>query len=426
MQLSEDPMEKPILRKTYLWSALACCVIGGALALYATHLTLLLARHVAGAASGCSLNAWISCEAALSSKFSMLFEIPVAWLGFLFYLWAALILTFALFRKDQEEATASTSAVLIGAMAAVLLSVFKAVQLVILKVLCPVCVGMYLVNLAMVLLIMPALGLSYREFGIFLREYSKSLLGLSSKLTFDPKPFVYCITAAWIFGLGYFGIREYEKDVLGLHAQEKAFNMDEALKKHFAQKPVEVPVDSAAAVKGDANAAITMVEFADFECPACKELADYMHTILPEYPGKVRLYFMNYPLDSSINRHIKHKIHTQSGLAACAGVCAQEYGDFWAYHDELFKNQKKIDREFLLNLAEKQGWDREKFNARMNDPDVLRRVKDDIEAGEAVGLTGTPDLFINGRHIKYWDRPKFIKAVIARELEQQRPDDKNP
>ena len=237
------------------------------------------------------------------------------------------------------------------------------------------------------------------------------------RIRFTSRPVLYSIAAIWIFSLGYTGIMQHEKSKDNLKAGDKKFIMKDALEEHFKQVPVKVPIDSNAAVKGNSHADIIIVEFADFECPSCKVLTDSLQSIWPEIKNEVKLYFMNYPLDIIINTYMKRQIHKYAGIAACAGVCAQMNDDFWDYHDELFKNQKKLNRNYLLDLAEKYGWNRKKFSACMDSPGVIHRIKSDIESGNSVKILSTRDLFINGRHVKYWNRLDYIKAVIIQELE---------
>ena len=420
MTLSKSPSEKPKVSKGYLLAALLCCIGGGTLALYATNLTLLLANHLTVSNDGCSINEWISCNAVLSTKFAIVFGLPVAWLGFLFYLWAAITLIVALLRKDMEKSAASASAVLVGGSIAVLFSIYKAFQLVMLEKLCPVCVGMYIINISIVMLLMPALGLKYLQYGVFLIEYFKNLIGIASRLTFSPRPVLYSIAVIWILTLGYVGMVRYENYFPGIKEakEEKPFNLEEVLTDHFDKSPVEIRVDPDAAVIGDKDAVITIVEFADFECPACKMLMDSMHKILKEYDGKVKLYFMNYPLDISINKYMTHDLHKYSGLAAIAGVYAQKQGEFWSFQDELFEDQENINREFLNEVAERRSWNLEEFKSCLDDSLLINRVKSDIEAGELINMQGTPSLYINGRPIEYWNKPEFIKAVINEELKR--------
>ena len=246
---------------------------------------------------------------------------------------------------------------------------------------------------------------------------SKSLLGILLSFGFTSKLLLYSFISVWMLTISYAGIKQNEKNKPGAKDKKEKFILKDALEEYFKEIPVKVPIDSNAAFKGNPKAEITMVDFADFECPSCKILTDSLQTIWPEISKEVKFYFMNYPLDSTINPYLKRQIHKHAGIAACAGICAQEEGDFWDYHDELFKNQKKITRTFLLDLAEKHGWNRAKFSARMDAPDVIQRVKSDIKAGNSVKIRSTPDLLINGRHVKYWYKPDFIKAIIKQELE---------
>ena len=249
---------------------------------------------------------------------------------------------------------------------------------------------------------------------------SKNHSRVLSELRFTSGQVFYSIALIWIFGSGYTGIMQKEKNKDNLKAGDKKFILKDALEEHFKQEPINVPIDSNAAVKGNPHADIAIVEFSDFECPSCKALTDSLQSIWPEIKNNVRLYFMNYPLDSTINTYMNRQIHKYAGIAACAGICAQGKGDFWDYHDELFKDQKELNRNFLLDLAEKFGWNRKKFSTCMDSQAVIRRVKSDIEAGNSVRIMSTPDLFINGRHVKYWNKPEFIKAIIKQELERKK------
>jgi hypothetical protein len=197
---------------------------------------------------------------------------------------------------------------------------------------------MYIVNFTILLLLVPALGISYRKIGNFLSNYLKRVFGRPSTIEFSPKPAIYAIFITWIFIFGYLGILQYEKHL----PKREALNIEQAVKEHFEQAAIDIEVDYGAAVTGNPQADITMVEFSDFECPACRVLAFHLRILLLEYRDEVQLYFMNYPLDASINDYSKRQIHKNAGLAARAGICAQHLGDFWDYQNEMFQNQKNI------------------------------------------------------------------------------------
>jgi hypothetical protein len=87
--------------------------------------------------------------------------------------------------------------------------------------------------------------------------------------------------------------------------------------------------------KGPDNAAIKVVEFSDFMCPYCRNLAGAFESFLPQSGGRINLYFKNYPLDTECNSNLKQPVHVGSCLLARGGICAQEQGKFWPYHNRV-------------------------------------------------------------------------------------------
>src|SRR5207248_7387765 len=106
-------------------------------------------------------------------------------------------------------------------------------------------------------------------------------------------------------------------------------------------------------VKGEANAPITIVEFADFQCPYCGSVQPALSSVLEKYKGKVRFGFRDFPL---------RQIHPQAQPAAEASRCAGDQGKFWEYHDLLYSNQSRLDSNGLAEHARTAGLDIERFN----------------------------------------------------------------
>ena len=403
------PQQRTGLRKGPLWAVLICCLLGGSLALYATNVTLNAAKYGAANAGGCSINNWISCNSALTSSYATLLGMPTGWWGFLLYLGTAFAVTFAALSKDKDRASSTAAAALVFALGAVLFSFYKAYHLVLLKAVCPVCIGMYAINLAVVALLVRALLLAENEVGGFLVRYFKSALGRPAGLTFSPQPVLFSALAVSLFSVGYLGLEKYE------HSQQKSASVKDNLAAHFAQKPVAMDVDSSAAAWGNRNSKITIVEFSDFECPACGAAATRFGDIIKEYKDDVQLYFLNYPLDKAINPTVLRDFHRNAGLAARAGVCAQQRGDFWSYHDDLFRNQKQLSRKLVLDLAGQRGWDTTEFEACMDDEATIQQVREEIAGGTLAGVKGTPTFFINGRMVKSWGNADLIRGIIREE-----------
>jgi protein-disulfide isomerase len=163
-----------------------------------------------------------------------------------------------------------------------------------------------------------------------------------------------------------------------------------------------VPVSSVlrddAATKGRADAPITIVEFSDFQCPACGQAFRDLHDLVARRPD-VRLVFRNFPLDSSCNDAIDRALHPDACLAAIAAECARRQSRFWEYHDRLFENQRTLDRDNLFRFAREVGLDIPPFRTCLDDPATRARIGDDVRAGIAAGVESTPTLFVNGRRI---------------------------
>ena len=91
-------------------------------------------------------------------------------------------------------------------------------------------------------------------------------------------------------------------------------------------------------VKGAADARIQVVEFSDFLCPYCRAIAGAFKDFLPQSQGRVSVRFKNYPLDKECNAHMNNTIHVGACWVARGGICAQQQGKFWTYHDRVFEN----------------------------------------------------------------------------------------
>ncbi len=402
----------PPLKKGALWGGVAAAVVGGGLSLYATILTYEIARQGIVDPSGCSLNDWINCDVAHASSYAMFLGVPVAWWGFLFYLWTALATFYAVRTSNREGAAGAVAVTWVLSLGAVLFSVYKAFHLMALGVLCLVCLGMYAANLAIAIFLPIGLGLSLKDAGSFLVNYVKELMGKPSELSFSLQPLRYGIFALALFGLGFIGIKGYE----GNAVQQQKLDLDRVLKAHFRPTPVPLEPPADAPVWGNPDAPIKIIEFADFQCPACRESAFHLRSALFEFRDDVALYFVNFPLDNTINPLLQRQIHIQAGPAARAAVCAQEFGDFWGYHDDLFRNQPSLGPNLYLKLAADRGWDMDAFAECLNGEASLERVKRDVELGMSISVPSTPSIFVNGRRMAYWRNTDFVRAVIREEL----------
>lgn len=166
---------------------------------------------------------------------------------------------------------------------------------------------------------------------------------------------------------------------------------------------------------GPANAPVTVVEFADFECPVCKSLHNAVRELLPNYP-QVRVIFKDFPLDH---------IHPWARTAAIAGRCAYDQNPkaFWKMYDLIYDNQDIISAENawskMTDFASQSGLDADSFKACMASPAAGAAVDANYENGMKLEVGSTPTIFVNGRRIVGADS-RLLEEYIKYELDEQK------
>lgn len=139
-------------------------------------------------------------------------------------------------------------------------------------------------------------------------------------------------------------------------------------------------------VRGEANAAVTIVEFTDFQCPACAAMQPILDEVQKSYGNRVRLVVRDFPLNA----------HAFARKAAEAANAANAQGKFFEYAALLFKRQNALDVPSLKKYATELGLDRARFDAALDSGKYAAEVKHDMEDGEMYGVASTPAIFVNG------------------------------
>ena len=160
--------------------------------------------------------------------------------------------------------------------------------------------------------------------------------------------------------------------------------------------------------KGSVGAPIVIVEFADFECPACGAMRPVLDEVFEHHRDTVRLLYKHFPLP----------MHPNGEKAARAGVAAMRQGKFWEMHHTLFENQTALGVENVEKLALGIGLDLARFRQDRDSEATADFVAKNRKQGEALDLPGTPSIFINGRRFGGTGDPKQdLEDWIALELE---------
>lgn len=172
------------------------------------------------------------------------------------------------------------------------------------------------------------------------------------------------------------------------------------------------PVNSGDNVKGNPEAEITLVEYSDFQCPACAGAAPAVKQLVEEMGEDVRVVYRHYPLRS---------IHPNAQLAAQASEAAANQGKFWEMHDELFASQRVWSNQSnptddFYKLAEKLELDMMKFKQDLTASETKNKVNSDYTSGSASGVAGTPTFYLDGEQLTNFGSYANLKSIIQDKL----------
>src|SRR5262249_33637568 len=172
------------------------------------------------------------------------------------------------------------------------------------------------------------------------------------------------------------------------------------------QPPAVHVTDDPARVKGNPAAPVTIVEFADFQCPFCQKTEATLKALLAKYDGRVKLAFLDYPLT---------EIRSNAEKAAAAR-CAGEQGKFCEYHDSLFADQSKLDEASLIGRAQNLNLEETVFRSCLASGKFEHDIQANREEGATAGVTGTPVYFINGVFLSGAQSQAEFEKIIDAQL----------
>lgn len=159
-------------------------------------------------------------------------------------------------------------------------------------------------------------------------------------------------------------------------------------------------------VLGPDNAPITIIEFSDFRCPYCQRFRiETLDQLLAAYPDQIRFIYRDFPVVGGFD-------------AAVASECADEQGEYWAYHDLLFSGEfANLSNEAFLAYGERLDLDLDSFSNCLDDEQIASEVEADAVYAAGLGVTGTPTFFVNGIPLVGAQPMEVFAQIIDAELE---------
>jgi len=173
----------------------------------------------------------------------------------------------------------------------------------------------------------------------------------------------------------------------------------------LAAPTADVPINGAP-IQGAREAPVTIIEFADYECPYCQQIHPLLKKLEQEFDGKVALAFKDFPLP----------MHPRAAKAAEAARCAGAQGKFWELHDLLFEHASHLEIPQLKEYAQTLQLDMQKFDKCLESGEQTAAVQKDFAEAQHLGLSGTPSFFVNGHFFSGTVKYNTLREMVAQEL----------
>ena len=164
-------------------------------------------------------------------------------------------------------------------------------------------------------------------------------------------------------------------------------------------------------IKGNKESKVTLIEYSDFQCPACAFYYNVAGQLMREYGAKIRLVYRHFPLPQ----------HKNARIAAKVAEAAGSKGKFWQMHDMLFENQKiwseQVDpRGIIVDYAKSFSLDVQKFEEDLDSKEVSDKIENDLKSGESLGINATPTFYLNGKKLRNVASYEELKKMIEDEI----------
>ncbi len=381
----------------------------------------------------CTIGATFNCKKVIGSEWSLILGIPLGYFGVAFYLLLFALTVAAFDEKFVGRTLAGATLFTMSLLASVFSVYLYLVSELKIGALCPLCLTTYGINFLLLIstyLICPSVSLrERRKLGIAgLVRYPLLLLRIGAPRESSAPTIARIWLVAGLLAVFFIGaLPDFIASQFVIPTVERASDSERLAKgvESWSKSPVQkiaLSLDGGLQgdhFKGSPQAPVVIVEFSDFECPACRGTHIALEAVLKEFEASIVFVHKDYPLDHACNSNISKPFHRMACFAAEVARCAGEQGKFFETADFLYKspiltrrsNLKKSKEDVFLS-SEVLGLDeqglRECVASRRHRP----KIKGDIAAGDTLELAGTPSIWVNGKKLQVI-HPTVLRAVIS-------------
>jgi protein-disulfide isomerase len=334
------------------------------------------ARAHAGYASFCTISETVNCDKVATSRYSVVLGLPVAVWGAVAYGVVIALAASALLRRRSGGTWPVGLLFLLGAAATAASAVLAGVSEFLIGAWCLLCIGSWLVSLALLLT----------------GWWASRAPGLVAAVREDVAAVLARPARAAALGVVLVGGLALAANAYPRYWEAKRSSGGEQPTAGAGARPT-----AGSGATGTARPAATgptaVVVYSDYECPYCAKAHEEARVILARRPD-VQLVHRQFPLDATCNPAVKRTVHPGACDLARAAICADAQGKLPEMDDALFRNQE--EQRPVLDLARKVGLDLDRFRTCLAAPETERRLAADVEAGMRDGVRATPTYVVNG------------------------------
>jgi len=358
--------------------------------------------------SFCNVSSAMNCDQVALSQHSEIAGLPTAAWALLLYSTLLALILFKSFSSEEKESHHIKSASawiasfsFLNLVPTIALAVVSATTL---KTLCLMCVALYAINFAL---------------AFFAFKTMKASKSSFSDLSLKAPGWVWSVLVAGI-ALSLFMPTVFKSSLNAAKLDEKAIAQ---LVAHMKSQSTKTISQANSPYLGNKDAKIVITEYSDFQCPYCARSAQTLPLLLKDYWGEVKLVMKNFPLNAACNPHVTSAGHPLACQAAKTARCVFELKGNDAYatiKNTLFKNQSSLSRNFIEETAVSMGLTKEELDSCVSKVSTQDSILADVNEAQAIGVQGTPAVYINGKYFRGAVYPVVFKAAIESLIEEQK------
>lgn len=349
----------------------------------------------------------------------LLGDVPVAHLGFTFYGFCG-FLFYSILKADDDNKKSFVNLLLLvsslGILIDIILLIISISQI---GTVCILCALTYIVTLSI-------FALAYIQAKSYSGEEGiMSQLKLTAGRNISTNILNYTIIVLFFYacgiGIGRFSTKDERASMIDDPEKEKAFlksKIDEFEKRSAAKIDL-----SQAPMVGTSSAKVTIVKYADFNCGHCMHASHIIRQLLADFPGQIKVYYKNFPLDGTCNPLVQRKDPSASScIAASAALCANKQGKFKEIYTGLYTDNENGIRHSVASvreIANKAGANMQQLQSCMGSSEIQNFILQETKEGELLNIQSTPSIFVNNKPLDPGTpNPNFLKALVEHLLKK--------